>query len=226
MNAAKLPNELNKLSEEDYNDTNKYILFEPYENKKYSIKINIIETHICIIANQIQNPNIFYTIELCLNDFYQLSKGFRTFDNLEEICDELNNIFISNKASIIKKDYIILIILTINSIGGKEQEINIELNRNTIDKENYDIKIKILKINELENEIKQIKEDKNILLKRIKDLEDLVNIQNNEIKKLRNIEIEQKNIIEKINNIETFINEHRYKIGKINNIEKILNTQK
>ena len=35
--------------------------------------------------------------------------------------------------------------------------------------------------------------------------------------------LEQKNIIEKINNIETFINEHRYKIGKINNIEKILN---
>ena len=35
MNAAKLPNKLNKLSEEDYNDTNKYILFEPYENKKY-----------------------------------------------------------------------------------------------------------------------------------------------------------------------------------------------
>ena len=43
-----------------------------------------------------------------LNDFYQLSKGFRTFDNLEEICDELNNFFISNKASIIKKDYIII----------------------------------------------------------------------------------------------------------------------
>ena len=78
----------------------------------------------------------------------------------------------------------------------------------------------------MENEIKQIKEDKNILLKRIKDLEDLVNVQNNEIKKLRNIEIEQKNIIEKINNKETFINEHRYKIGKINNIEKILNKQK
>ena len=74
MNAAKLPNKLNKLSEEDYNDTNKYILLEPYENKKYSIKINIIETHICIIANQIQNPNIFYTIELCLMIFINFQK--------------------------------------------------------------------------------------------------------------------------------------------------------
>ena len=223
MNAAKLPNEAYKITEDDYSDTNKYLLLEPYENQKYSIKINKIETRILIQATQVHNSNRLYKIELGLNDFYHLSKGFRMFDNLEEICDALQNIFISNKASIIKKDYTILIILTINLIGGKEQEINIELNSTTNDDENYDIKNKNLKINELENEIKEIKNDKNILLKKINILEDLVNNQNNELK---NIIVEQKNTIEKLNNLETTINEQKYKIGKIYNIEKLLNSQK
>ena len=223
MNAAKLPNEAYKITEDDYSDTNQYLLLEPYENQKYSIKINKIETGILIQATQSYDSNRLYKIELGLNDFYHLSKGFRMFDNLEEICDALQNIFISNKASIIKKDYTILIILTINLIGGKEQEINIELNNITNDDENYDIKNKNLKINELENEIKEIKNDKNILLKKINILEDLVNNQNNEIK---NIIAEQKNTIEKLNNLETSINEQRYKIGKIYNIEKLLNSQK
>ena len=223
MNAAKLPNEAYKITEDDYSDTNQYLLLEPYENQKYSIKINKIETCILIEATQVLNSNRLYKIELGLNDFYQLSKGFKMFDNLEEICDALQNIFISNKASIIKKDYSIVIILTINLIGGKEQEINIELNSKTNDEENYDIKYNILKITELENEIKEIKNDKNLLLKKIKVLEDLVNNQNNELK---NIVAEQKNVIEKLNNLETTINEQRYKIGKINNIEKSLNSQK
>ena len=109
-----------------------------------------------------------------------------------------------------KKSDIIFIILSINLIGGKEQEINIELNRSTINIEN-EIRIQKLKINELENEIKQIKNDKTILLKRIKDLEDLV--KNNELEK-------------KINNLEKTINEQSYKIGKIYNIEKESNEQK
>ena len=58
MNAAKLPNELNKFSKEDYSDTNQYILLEPYESQKYSIKINKTETGILIEANQVQNSNI------------------------------------------------------------------------------------------------------------------------------------------------------------------------
>ena len=197
MSTAKLPNE---LSEDDYSHTNKYILSEPYENKKHSIKINKTETGILIEAYQIQNSNILYKIELCLNDFYQLSKGFKMFDNLEEICDALQNIFISKKVSIVKKAYSILIILTINLIGGKEQEINIELNSDTIDKENDDIDI--LKINELENEIKQMQNDKNLLLKRVEDLENLVKSQNNELEKLKSMVTEQENIIEKLNNLE------------------------
>ena len=64
MNAAKLPNELNKFSKEDYSDTNQYILLEPYESQKYSIKINTTETGILIEANQVQNSNIVYSIEL------------------------------------------------------------------------------------------------------------------------------------------------------------------
>ena len=163
MNAAKLPNEFNKFSKEDYSDTNQYILLEPYESQKYSIKINTTETGILIEANQVQNSNIVYSIELSLNDFYQLSKGFKMFDILEEICDALQNIFIAKKVSIIKKSYSLSIILTINLIGGKEQEINIELNSHITNMENNDIKIQNLKIKELEKEIVLLKNDKNRL---------------------------------------------------------------
>ena len=220
MNAAELPNEFNKFSEEDYSDTNQYILLEPYESQKYSIKINTTETGILIEANQVQNSNIVYSIELSLNDFYQLSKGFKMFDTLEEICDALQNIFIAKKVSIIKKSYSLSIILTINLIGGKEQEINIELNSHITNIENNDIKIQNLKIKELENEIILLKNDKNILLKRINNLEDLVKTQKNEFEKYKIL------VDEKINNIENTINEQRYKIGKINNIEKASNEQK
>ena len=86
MKAAKLPNELNKLFEKEKEiSTNKYILLEPLENKKYSIQVSKTSTSILIEANQIQNPNIYYKIELSLNEFYQLSKGFKMFDNLDEI---------------------------------------------------------------------------------------------------------------------------------------------
>ena len=105
MNPAKLPN---NISEDDYSDTSKYILLEQIENKKYSIRINKTEAGILIEANQVENSNMIYAIELGLNEFYQLSKGFKMFDNLEEICDALHNIFISKKVSIIKKAYSVL----------------------------------------------------------------------------------------------------------------------
>ena len=213
MKAAKLPNEFNnKSSEEDYSNTNQYILKEPYESQKYSIKINKTETGILFEANQVKNSNIIYSIELSLNDFYQLSKGFKMFDTLEEICDALHNIFISKKVSIMKKSYSFFIILTINLIKGKEQEINIELNSNITNSGNNDIKMQNSNINELENEIEQLKYDKNILLKRINNLEDLVKAQNNELEKYKNIAIEQKNIIERINNIEKVSNEQKKEI--------------
>ena len=216
MKAAKLPNEFNnKSSEEDYSNTNQYILKEPYESQKYSIKINKTETGILFEANQVKNSNIIYSIELSLNDFYQLSKGFKMFDTLEEICDALHNIFISKKVSIMKKSYSFFIILTINLIKGKEQEINIELNSNITNSGNNDIKMQNSNINELENEIEQLKYDKNILLKRINNLEDLVKAQNNELEKYKNIAIEQKNIIGKINNLEKASNEQKKEIEKI-----------
>ena len=128
MNAANLPKNLNNSYENHYGDTNKYILLEPYENEKYSIQINKTETSILIEATPIKISNIYYKIELSLNDFYLLSKGFKMFDNLDEICEALQNIFISNNASVIKKTNSFIIILTINLIGGKEQEINLALN--------------------------------------------------------------------------------------------------
>ena len=158
MKAAKLPNELNNSFKDDSeNNKNKFLFLEPLENKKYSVQINKTSTSILIEANQIHNQNIYYKIELTLNEFYQLSKGFKMFDNLDEICDALQNIFISKKVSISKKSYNLLITFTINLLYGKEQEIEIVLNGNTINKDTYD-KV-IIKLNNLENEIKEMNKD-------------------------------------------------------------------
>ena len=177
---------INESLESDQGDTNKYILLEPHEKEKYFIRINKTANNILIEATPMKDSNAYYKIELSLNDFYLLSKGFKMFDNLDEICEALQNIFISNKASVIKKTNSFLIILKINLIGGKEQEINIELNSIRINKDRYDITI--FKLNKLENEIKEIKEDKNILLKKINDLENIIKNQNKEIEKLKNLE--------------------------------------
>ena len=215
MQAAKLPNELNNTIEDDYeNNTNKYILLEPLENENYSIQINKTSTSILIESNQIHNPNIYYRIELIINEFYQLSKGFKMFDNLDEIYDALQNIFISKKASISKKANSLIIILIINYIGGKEQEINIELNRNFKSK-HIDDNI-VIKLNYLEREIQEMNKDKNNLLKTLKAIEDKVNIQEEEIKKLKSLENE-------INNLK---NELKNKNKIITYLEKALEEQK
>ena len=233
MKTTKLPEELNKKSEEDISDTYKYTFaYKDINGKeKYSIKILKKETNILIEANPVEDSNILYKIELSLNDFYQLSNRFKKFQNLDEIFEELQKIFTSKKASIMtsirkftvnrippktKKDYFnnlnFFLILNLDNKGGIKQEINIELNKN--------------KNNEFKNEIKENINDKIILLKKIEDLENLIKAQNTEIKKLKNIEVEQKNIIEKLNNIETAINEQRCKNEKINNLEKELNILK
>ena len=180
MEAAIVPKEFNKPFLDDYSNTNEYILLEPNEKKKYTVKINKTESSILIKANEIQNSNSLYKVELGLNAFYQLSKGFKMFDNLDDICEALNNILMSKKVSMIKKNYSLFIIFTINLIGGKEQEIKIELFIGDIEV------IRNIKINQLENEIKEIKGDKNILLKKIKELEDIIKAQNNEIEKIKN----------------------------------------
>ena len=179
---AKLPNELNNFFEDSYeNNSNRYILLEPLENKKYAIQINKTSTSILIEANQINNSNIYYKIELSLNEFYQLSKSFKMFDNLDEIFDALQNIFITKKVSIFKKAYSLLIVFKINLIYGEEQEINIELNTNITNKDIFDNKNQIKIIN-LENKIKEMVSTQNNLLKILKALEDKVNTQENEIK--------------------------------------------
>ena len=55
---------------------------------------------------------------------------------MEEIFDLLINIFLSKKVSLVKKSQNLFIILKVNSMDGKEQEINIELNSET-SKDNY-----------------------------------------------------------------------------------------
>ena len=76
-----------------------------------------------------------------MNEFYQLSKGFKTRDNPEETWDLLITIFLSKKVSLLKKSQNLYIILRVSSIDGKEQEINIELNSEIIKDDNNIIKI-------------------------------------------------------------------------------------
>ena len=200
MNTANLPNELDILFENEKINTVKYILLEKNENKKYSVEINKTEDSILIEANQIQNPEIIYKISLNLDDFYQLSKGFKMFDNLEEIYDTLHNIFISNKASIIKKEYnFMIIVFTIYLILGKKQEINIKLNNCSLSKDIDNAHI--IKINKLENEIKKLINDNNTLFNKMKDLEDITKAQNDEITNLKNIIISKKTKIKNTGSI-------------------------
>ena len=141
MNSAKLHNQIsNNQLEESINDTNKFKLLEPSENKYYLISINKTDKNIKIEAYQVNSLNIYYKVELNLNEFYQLSKGFKICDNLEEICDLLINIFLSKKVSLLKKSQNLYIILRVSSIDGKEQEINIELNSEIIKDDNNIIK--------------------------------------------------------------------------------------
>ena len=200
MEAAKLPNEFDKPFGKNNKDTNKFILLEPYENKNYSISINKTEQNIKIETYQVEALNAHYKVELNLNEFYQLSKGFKIYDNLDDICDLLINIFLSKKVSLLKKSQNLFIILKVSSMDGKEQEINIELNSET-SKDNYytntyNIKINQLEneIKELKNEIKELKNDKNILLKKVNELE-------NKIENLVNMIYNQNNKIDKINTI-------------------------
>ena len=236
MNADKLPNQFSNQFEGNFTNTNEFKLLEPNENKYYSISINKSEQNIKIEAYQVNNLNTHYKVELNLNEFYQLSKGFKMCDNLGEICDLLINMFLSKKVSLVKKSKNLFIILKVSSMDGKEQEINIELNSET-SKDNYytntyNIKINQLEneIKELKNEIKELKNDKNILLKKINELENKIDNQNKEIDNLENtIFVKIKNlenkIYEKINNIENNVNKNN-KIERINNIEKELKEQK
>ena len=139
MNATKLPKEYDKSFEFEVNnkDTDKFLLLEPNENINYSVSVNKIEQYIIIEINQVDSLNIYYKIKLNLNEFYQLSKSFKMYDNLDEIYNSLINIFISKKVSILKKDKIISKILKVSLMDGKEQEINIGL-YSAINKINYD----------------------------------------------------------------------------------------
>ena len=142
MNSAKLHNQIsNNQLEESINDTNKFKLLEPSENKYYLISINKTDKNIKIEAYQVNYLNIYNKVELNLNEFYQLSKGFKICDNLEEICDLLINIFLSKKVSLLKKSQNLYIILRVSSMDGKEQEINIELNSEIIKDDNNIIKV-------------------------------------------------------------------------------------
>ena len=142
MNSAKLHNQIsNNQLEESINDTNKFKLLEPSENKYYLISINKTDKNIKIEAYQVNSLNIYNKVELNLNEFYQLSKGFKICDNLEEICDLLINIFFSKKVSLLKKSQNLYIILRVSSMDGKEQEINIELNSEIIKDDNNIIKV-------------------------------------------------------------------------------------
>ena len=214
MEAAKLPNEFDKPFGKNNKDTNKFILLEPYENKNYSISINKTEQNIKIETYQVEALNILYKVELNLNEFYQLSKGFKIYDNLDDICDLLINIFLSKKVSLLKKSQNLFIILKVSSMDGKEQEINIELNSET-SKDNYYTNTNNIKINQLENEIKELKNDKNILLKKINELE-------NKIENLENMIYNQNN---KINNIEKELKEQKDKTQKIIKWKNEYNTQ-
>ena len=107
-------------------------------------------------------------------------------DTINEIYKVIQEIFESKKVYI-KKEKLsdtLYLILRISLLGGQEQEIKIELRKKIINI--YEINIELCnKVNILEKEVKQIKNENMNLKKILEQINDLMNVQKKEIDELK-----------------------------------------
>jgi hypothetical protein len=82
------------INQEKFNYTSK-------ENKNYLITLSIIANKITIKVNEINIPLISYKISISLEEFYSLSKSFRTFKSINEIYDNLKELIKGNIKNIV-----------------------------------------------------------------------------------------------------------------------------
>ena len=131
---------------------NIYLIKLGEKNNKESIIIQVHQKEHII--------NYFYQTEKNLDDFQNLSKGFKMCETLDEIYEVILEIFDSKKFSIRKdkEKNNINLYLKIFLLGGKTQEIKLDLTKkeSNINEINDEL---CNKVNILEKEIKEIKNE-------------------------------------------------------------------
>ena len=157
------------------------------ENKSFKIKINL-SSNIIIEATELGKvKGIYYSNFFSLENLVKLSKGFKICEDINEAYDIVEQIF-ENKKSVLKynNENEILVIIKVDLPGGKMQEVNLALNKKEMNK-NSIIEELMVKVNQLEEENKNLKKNLNEVIERIEKLE-----------KYFSEEIEDKRIIEEI----------------------------
>ena len=189
-----MKDELQKISTSNLNEKGKEIinaleftLFEEEEKENYLVKFGENNNKKIIIqAYQKEHvSNYYYQSEYTIEDFQNMSKAFKMFDNNNEILESMKEIFSSKKASIKneKEKKNIIIILKISPLGGKEQEIKLNLDQKSSDMNEINI--------ELCNKL-------NLMEKKVKDLENIISNQKNEINELKQWKESYENEIKEI----------------------------
>ena len=101
----------------------------------------------------------------------KLSKGFKICEDINEAYDIVEQIF-ENKKSVLKynNENEILVIIKMDLPGGKMQEVNLALNKKEMNK-NSVIEELMVKVNQLEEENKNLKKNLNEVIERLNKLE-------------------------------------------------------
>ena len=151
------------------NKSKEYTLIS--EAKSFKIKISL-SSNIIIEVNELEKiKGIFYSNTFSLEALVKLSRGFKICEDINEAYDIIEQIF-ENKKSTIKylNENELLLIIKVDLPGGKIQEVNLTLNKKEMNK-NLLIEELILKVNQLEEENKNLKKDINEMKEKLNRFE-------------------------------------------------------
>ena len=169
--------------------------------------------------------NYCYQVDYSLEDFQKLSKGFKMCESIDEILEIVKEIFNSKKAQIKieKGKNKVIILLYIILLGGKEQEIQIELNQKNLDLNEINKEL-CNKVNILESDIKVIKKENinniekiNNLEKEIKELKQWKEKYDSELQQLIKSKIQKANNNEFMKKIDSVIIKEKKEIEFLEN---------
>ena len=185
-----------EYSEKNFQKEHKVI----FEGQEYIIKLGKIikDTDLLlIIFHKLDNPSTTYFDYFLLNDLYKISKYFKLFDSIDETIENIYQILITQKSSLISiENEKVKISLEVNKIINGKDKITLYLN--------YKSKLELIykfncEINQLKEIIKKLENEMNLkdeLIKNLsnkiykieKDNENLLKMNNDIIKRLENLE--------------------------------------
>ena len=187
------------------------------ENRTFQIKL-YLSSDITIEANELDKvKGIFYSGKFSLDELVKFSKGFKICEDIKEAYDAIVQIFENKKALINDiKDNEISIIIKVDLLGGKVQDVTLTLNKKKMN-DNAIIEELVKKVNQLEEENKSFKKD---MINKMNQLEEenksLKKDMNNNVNQLeeenKSLKKDIKDIKEKFNLFEKyFADEIKYK---------------